>query len=76
MSGPGPGTLLRCGTLLMSAKDEEERRQIVSAWHESERERLRWLRSIPAPTAEQIEEAARLETRLRNEGGLEPAGGT
>lgn len=74
MSTSGPRTLLRCGTLLMFAADEEERGQIVAAWHESERERLAWLRSLSAPTAEQLEEASRLETRLRNEGGLASRG--
>lgn len=69
MGDSGPKALYRCGTLLMLAADEEEWTQIVSAWRESERERLRWLRSLPAPTADQLSEAAKLEARLRSQDG-------
>jgi hypothetical protein len=74
MSDSGPKALLRCGTLFMFATAEGSQDKVIAAWQSSDRERLHWLWSLPAPTAEQMKEAEMLEGRLRQERALDPAG--
>lgn len=73
----GPRRPERSATILLLSPPEVQQ-DIVRRWREMELERIAWLRSLPAPTIEQAEEAVelarshKLEDAMKTFGVLSP----
>lgn len=69
----GPELPHRSATILLLSPPEVQT-AIVRRWREAELERIAWLRSLPTPTIEQVEEAAEIARSHKMEDAMKAYG--